>query len=106
MKVTNIEIYGVRWTVAFVDKDYSALANRDNFSLGTCLYRTHEIFIAEGQPSESELNTLYHELTHAIIYQMTLHKDSYDDEDMAKFVGTYADYIVSLAQEILRRTNL
>ena len=103
MKTIYIDIYGVSWTVLFVPKDYSALANGNHFNLGSCLYRTQEIIVADGQLPEAEFNTIAHELSHAILEQMTLDKDSYDCEDMAKFVGTYASYIVEQTKSIIEK---
>jgi len=101
VKQLTIDIYNVKWTVLFVPKDYSALANGNHFNLGSCLYRTQEIIVADGQLPEAEFNTLAHEITHAIIEQMTLDKDNYDCEDIAKFVGTYASYIVEQTKSII-----
>ncbi len=103
MKTIYIDIYGVSWTVSFVPTNHSALARNGYYAMGTCLHKTQEIFIAYGQPQESEYNTIAHELTHAVLYQMTLDKDNYDCEDMAKFVGTYASYIVEQTKSIIEK---
>jgi len=103
IKQIIVNIYNVKWTISFVPKDYSALASGNHFILGACLYRTQEIIIADEQLPESEFNTIAHELSHAILEQMTLNKDNYDNEDIAKFVGTYASYIVELTKDIQKQ---
>ena len=98
----KLDIYGVKWELRFVPKDHSVLANRTGFCTGVCLHRTQEIFIADGQTEEAERNTICHEIAHAVLEQMTLEKENYDGEDMAKFVGTYAHDILELTSKIIK----
>ena len=69
------------------------------------VFIAQEIIVADGQLPEAEFNTIAHELSHAILEQMTLDKDSYDCEDMAKF-GTYASYIVEQTKSIIEKLEL
>lgn len=95
-------INGREWTCNLVPGNDINLLYQGEFVFGIAHAKTNEIFVSKDLSEANREKTLYHELTHAVIYEHSFgEKESYSEEDVATFVCNYIDTIKMLAVWIL-----
>lgn len=92
------------WEVKFVNAYDGALYETNGALLkGKCDYENRTIYISENLANTQLEKTLIHELSHAIIIQMLLGKNKFDDENVCDFMAEYYGLINNLVHIILTR---
>jgi Zn-dependent peptidase ImmA (M78 family) len=95
MKAT-ITILDVEWQVKLVEYLGDELGSDNN---GTCNFSKKTICINKDLSVEYQEKTLFHEITHAIITQLLMNKETFTQEEVCKFVENYGKFIVKESEE-------
>lgn len=98
----KIKINNIPWKVVFTDKESKRMKkDKDTFFLGLCEYDKARISIRKNQTVEVMRGTVIHELVHAFLFAYGVNVTG--DEEMCNFFGAYADEIVRLTDEIMKK---
>ena len=98
----EIKILDKTWEIVYGNQNNSILQGRCN---GYCNKDEYEIIISTSLNKQSLAETIAHELAHAIIFQLMGAKDTFTDEEVAMFIGTYNAFIANTVDEILNNPN-
>lgn len=97
-----IKINNIPWIVKMVKRDNKNMnPTTDEMYLGLCNYEASTIRIRKGMTKEVTRQTLIHELVHAFLFSHGISVNG--DEAMCDFIGSHADSIIKIANEIMER---
>ncbi len=98
-KIEQVDIYGYKFQVLFIDKDDERIKGND----GLVLYNEFLILIRNDLNKQMMECILRHEITHAIMcVQGRWSHIKLTQEDMCEFIGFNAPFICEKASEIMR----
>lgn len=104
MKRSKVKINNYEYKVCIVGPNNDKLMMPDGkYHCGVTHYIENEIYIANNLPSETFINVLIHELTHAYIDSYGMSQVEWTEEIVADFVGTYLRNILETLGEIQKQ---
>jgi hypothetical protein len=96
---TTITILDVDWKVKLVEHDGDELGGEDN---GTCNFQRKSICINKALSPNYQERKLIHEITHAIIVQLLMNKETFTQEEVCEFTERYAKFLVKATDEVVK----
>lgn len=98
-----MRINGIDWEIQFVSPFSSHLhTSTGKQALGCCDNDYKIIYISKGlNPIQLKI-TLYHEITHAVIYSYDIRLSRAEEEKVAQIISYHGKEIVDLTQQIYK----
>lgn len=104
MTKIKVKINNYEYKVCIAGPNNDKLMMPDGkYHCGVTHYIEKEIWIANNLPSETFLNVLTHELTHAYVDSYGMSQVGWNEEIVADFVGTYLPNILETLGEIQKQ---
>jgi hypothetical protein len=91
---TSVNICGIPWEVILVERDSNEgtiLIGKNEY--GLCQYQTRRIVILNEGGPEEQLNTLLHEMTHAMNSVLNLWDDD-NEQHVCRWAAVWADTLI------------
>lgn len=98
MKTAQIDILGRPYLVKAVPTRAPELFTT-TYNYGIHNYSTSTILVDEQLQEPLMLETIRHEITHAVFDLCCLNKEDYSEEDICEIIGVHGATIVRLAEE-------
>ena len=94
-----------KWTVYEVSTDSEKLIWKSSTpAWGMTWYREKAIYIDKSLPKDRKIETIRHEITHAVIFETQFtHNKKYNEEDMCDLVGIYGKTISELTDKVSKK---
>lgn len=94
-----------KWKVCEVPTDSEKLLWKNAApAWGMTWYREKSIYIDKELPKDQKIDTIRHELTHAVIFETQFaHNKKYNEEDLCDLMGIYGKIINDLADKVYNK---
>lgn len=102
MKSCIVEIYNQEYRFELVPTRSSELMSGSVINYGSHSYCEGRIIIDEGLPMRQKIQTLRHEIVHAIVDFLGIQKDAFTEEDLCEFVAIHVTEIERVTKEVKR----
>lgn len=107
LKNTMLTINGNVWAIKLVDDTAIKIAyttgkiKKKEALYGLTVYGKSTIYLNSEYLQDIQMlkKILKHELTHAIIWEFSMDKEAFNEEEICDFMGSYADMVVNLANQ-------
>lgn len=94
-----------KWQVGITD-DKEKLRVNGTVCSGAVHYRDREIYLNSNLVGADLYKTIRHELTHAVLYETQVNlQQSYCEEDLCELMAKWGEFIVKLAEDVVKNIS-